>query len=753
MAEKSKDIINRAHDRFSTCVSWEQGARNRFKDDIRFLFADSDNQEQWNAAVRAQRQLAGQPMVTINKTHTHWLHVVNFGKENKPSIHISATGNESSYESAQIFEQVIRRIEYISNAQQAYKKAMEFQVGGGIGYWRIVSGYVDDDSFDQDLFIREVQDPLSIYMDPMMKKTDGSDARFAFVFDDMPKDKAEKKYGESIGKAVMGEGELAWTRKDTIRVAEYYEREETTEWLYAIEGDDDSTTLVRESTIPTAGKPLLAQAMEDGKAQRRRIPKWTVRWYLIVGDRIVDKALWLGKHIPIIRVPGEEIVIEGKLDRKGLTRYLKDSQRAYNYNASAALEYGALQSKQPWTAPGEAVEGYENYWATANTQNHAYLPYNHADENGNPIPKPERTQPPTSAPVFLDGMQTAEHQMMMASGQYEATFSEQGNEVSGTAIEQRQRQGQRVTFHFIDAMADAIRFTGEQLVDLIPKYYDTQRVLLINDEESGEESRIQVDPNARQAIQQRDMESEAKVRAIFNPNVGRYSVIAKSGPSFDTRREQAFDAQTQLLAAQPALANVIGDLYMNNADFPSADKLAERMRNWIKATNPAVFGEVDPQVQKLKQQLQQATQLLQQQHQMLNDKAIEHQLAEKRVDIEALNHLALRMENDNKAVLDAFKAESDRLKTIAPMMTPEALDPVVRKALVEILAAHNPDAGVTPDNADPANLYASGIQSALQPVPQITQEEQAGEQQAHQQRMNQAAQQLAQSQQPKMTGQ
>lgn len=726
MAERKQDVIKRAHERFKSCVSWESDARGRFKDDIRFLFADPDNGEQWNAAVRAQRALAGQPMVTINKTHTHWLHVVNYGKENKPGIQISATGSESTYESAQIFQQVVRRIENISNAQAAYKKAMEFQVGGGIGYWRIVSDYVDDDSFDQDLFIREVQDPLSIYMDPHMKKTDGSDARFAFVFDDMPKDKAEKKYGSYVGKSVMGEGELSWTRKDSIRVSEYYERDESQEWLYAVDNDDGSTNLVRESSVPPEGRALLVQALEAGQAQRRRVPKFDVKWYLIVGDQIVDKSTWLGKYIPIIRVPGEEIVIEQKLDRKGLVRYLKDSQRAYNYNASAALEFGALQSKSPYTAPVEAIEGLENYWATANTQNHAYLPYNHADENGNPIPSPARQQPPTSAPVFMEGMQAAEHQLMMASGQYESTFSEQGNEVSGVSIEQRQKQGQRVTFNFQDAHADAIRFTGVQLIDLIPKYYDTRRVLLIDDDESGEQHQITIDPQAKQAVQRSDDEGEAKVASIFNPNVGRYNVIAKCGPNFDTRREQAFDAQTQLLAAQPQLANVIGDLYMGNADFPAADKLQERMRNWIKATNPAVLGEVDPQVESLKQQLQQATQLLQQQHQMLLDKSIEQQLQEKRVDMDALNHLALRMENDNKAILDAFKAETDRLKTLAPVMGEGALEPIIRKALSEILRAPNPDAGINPDPTDPANLYATHIANVLAPVeqPQTSQQQQ-----------------------------
>ncbi|HEY6019482.1 MAG TPA: portal protein [Candidatus Paceibacterota bacterium] len=748
MAERDKTIIRRAHDRFRTCAAWEGDARQRFKDDIQFLFADPDNQCQWNAAVRAQRQLAGQPMVTINKTHTHWLHVVNQGKENKPQIQISPTGDEATYESAQIFEQIIRRIEYISDAQTAYDKASEFQVGGGIGYWRIRTRYTDDNTFDQELFIDPVPDPLSVYTDPHIKTQDGSDMRFAFVYDDVPREEAEKKYGKIVGRNTGGSDALAWNRQDTVRVAEYYERSESRDWLYAISRDDGSTMLVRESEMPAEGRALLKEAMDKGaEVQRRRVPKYSVDWYLIVGDEIAEKSEWLGKYIPIIRVPGEEVVIEGRLDRKGLVRYLKDAQRAFNYNASAALEYGALQSKSPYIAPVEAIEGLENYWATANTQNHAYLPFNNRDENGNPVDAPARQQPPASAPVFMDGMQAAEHEMMMASGQYEATFSAQGNEIAGVAIEQRQKQGERVTFHFQDNLAKAIRFTGKQLIDLIPKYYDTKRLIRIMSE-SGEEQQIQIDPNAKQPVQRQQDRGESKVAAIFNPNVGKYDVQVTVGPNFETRRKQAFDAMTQMLATNQALSNVIGDLYMGNADFPVADKLQERMRNWIKATNPAVLGEIDPQVQQLTGQLQQAAQIIQHLQQQIEDKSVQQQLEAKRVDMDALNHLALRMENDNKAILDAFKAETDRLQAVAKTMTPEALDPIVRKMLAEMLRASSPDGGVTADPVDPANVYAAGIQQVMQPVPQLEQQAQQGAQQAHQSSMNQAAQQLAQSQQP-----
>jgi hypothetical protein len=712
MAERSKDIVARAHKRFKLCVEWEQDTRQRFKDDIRFLFADSDNQEQWNAAVRARRQIQDQPMVTINKTHTHWLHVVNEGKENKPSVVVHPTGDQATYEAAQIIEGIVRHIEYISDAQTAYDKASEFQVGGGIGYWRIVTDYADENGFDQEIYIRQIPDPLSVYLDPHIKTVDGSDARFGFVFDDMPRDKAEAKYGAVLDKQTFGDGALSWNRKDVVRVAEYYEVIESKEWLYAVEGDN-GIEYVRESELPDEARPMLKAAFEQGNAQRRRVDKRTVMHYLIVGDKIVESSTWAGKYIPIIRVPGEEIVMEGRLDRKGLVRYLKDAQRAYNYNASAALEFGALQSKSPYMAPVEAIEGLENYWATANTQNHAYLPYNHADEQGNPIPSPERQQPPSSAPVFMDGMQAAERELMMASGQYEATFSEQGNEISGVSIERRQKQGSRVTFHFVDNLSKAIRFTGKQIIDLIPKIYDTKRIIRILAED-GEEQQIQIDPSQKVPLQQNKDEGEAKVAAIFNPNVGKYDVVAKAGPNFETRREDAFNAMTQLLASAPELAQVIGDLYMGNADFPAADKLQERMRNWIPK---AILGEgPSPEEQQLQQQLQQAMQVIQHLQQELQDKTKAQEMEKQRLDMDALNHLALRMENDKETIVQAFKAETNRLKSLLAALNPEQTDAIVRRTVQEMLTAPNPAQNLSQETMDPDAAYEAGMNTVLAPV-------------------------------------
>jgi hypothetical protein len=316
----------------------------------------------------------------------------------------------------------------------------------------------------------------------------------------------------------------------------------------------------------------------------------------------------------------------------------------------------------------------------------------------------------------MEGMRSAERELMMASGQYEATFSEQGNEISGVSIEERQKQGDRVTFHFHDNLAKAIRYTGKQLIDLIPKIYDTRRVIRIMDE-SGEEQQIKIDPEAKRPLQQTEDGAEAKVAAIFNPKVGTYDVVAKVGPNFETRRQKAFEAQTQLLTAQPMLANVIGDIYMGTADFPAADKLQERMRNWIKATNPGILGDgPTPSEIQLQTQLKQAMQIIQELHKQVQDKSVQQELAARRLDMDALNHLALRMENDNKQMKDAYEAFTKRLQVLFARLGDEAVEPLARQFVADALGAPSPDAAITPDPIDPANLYAAEIQEVLQPI-------------------------------------
>jgi hypothetical protein len=214
--------------------------------------------------------------------------------------------------------------------------------------------------------------------------------------------------------------------------------------------------VVRDSEIP-------AELRDQVKAlivQSRDVAEPEIEWFKLAGNKIIDREQWLGKYIPIVPFIGEETVIEGEMDRKGHTRAQIDAQRIYNYWASAAVEQVALQTKTPYVARADAIEGRTEQWATANVKNWSVLVYNGIDEAGNPIPPPSRVEPPTMAQAYIQGMTIARQDLMSVTGQYQAELGMPSNERSGIAIQQRQRQGDTATYHYIDNQAKGIRQIG-----------------------------------------------------------------------------------------------------------------------------------------------------------------------------------------------------------------------------------------------------------------------------------------------------
>jgi hypothetical protein len=687
--QESKDsvIIEEANDRFRRCDDWESTFRSRYKEDIKFYNGDPDNGYQWPIDVRKNRDVEKRPILTINKTRQYCLNITNDAKQNKASIKVRPVGDTATYEGSEIMEGIIRHIEYISNAEIAYDKANETQVQGGIGYWRVVTDYVDDKSFDQEIFIRRIKDPLTVYLDPDINEVDGSDARFAFVYDDVPRDKFDKEYPslkDKVGK-LDGIDSNDWISKDHVRVAEYYRRvEKYSEILAVTDPDTGEVNVFNSDDLPPEIYKGLAQAEN---VKKRPVTQYSVEWFKLAADQIIERAVWPGSTIPIVRVIGEESVIEGKLDRKGHVRALKDPQRIYNYWSSSGVEFVALQSKSPFMAPAAAIEGYTDYWGSANTENHSVLPWNHVDDSGNPIPAPIRAQPPVMAAAYIQGMNVAKEEMMMASGQYQADLGEPGNEKSGVAINARQRQGDNATYHFIENMAIAIRYTGKILIELIPKIYDTRRVLKIMGED-GIESQVIIDPNARAEFMAEQESENGKIKIIFNPTFAKYSVVSDVGPAYATRRQEAFNAFTQIMAQQPDLMKVAGDLMFRAADFPMADELAERLKRMVP---PAVLGKgLSPEVQQLMQENQQLHTTIQTLMQQYAGERGSQQAAQHKSETDAFNAATRRVTEEQQKEIDVYKAETERLKALMAGFDPNQIASLTAQLVLQSMQTSLP---------------------------------------------------------------
>lgn len=587
--EKSEDdaLLETARELFQVVVSAEADSRRNMVDDQRFFAGSPDNFWQWPEKIRSVRENdanGNRPCLTINKLPHHVRQITNDQRQNKIGIHVIAVDDKGDPEVAEMLEGLIRHIEYRSDADVAYTTANETQVVCGIGFIRVRTEYVSPDSFDQELRIERVRNPMSIYLDPSCQQPDGSDAKYAFVTEMMSKDEFEQEYpnASTTDWSFVGPGDRSmWYERDMIRVAEFYriEGEYTTLNLWA----DGRTTYGQErpNGVSPDAKPI----------KSRDVCRDKVCWYKITGSQILDQRELPGRFIPIARVVGNEFDVEGRVFYSGVVRTAKDAQRIYNYWVSQEAEMLALAPKAPFVGAAGQFEGWEEDWKQANVKNHAYLQYNPVSEGGALVPPPQRQPPVMPQAGIIAAKQGADEDLKSTTGQWNPSLGAPSNETSGTAIGLRQRESDSGSYHYLDNLSRGVRHVGRICLDLIPYIYDTRRTVRTLDE-AGEEDYALIDPHAQHSVQPLIHPVSGKaVGNVYNPKLGQYDVAIVTGPSFTTQRQEARQAMSEMVQASPQLWGVIGDLLVKNMDWPGSQSMAER----LKAT-------LMPAVQKVVQQ-------------------------------------------------------------------------------------------------------------------------------------------------------
>lgn len=606
--QEDSDIIDEAIKflRFSADAS--QGNRAEAVADLKFVSG-----EQWPAELQNSRQLEARPCLTINKLDSFCRQITNQQRQQRPRIKVHPTNKLATKKIAEVITGLCRHIEINSNADTAYDTAFESAVKMGWGYWRIVTNYISDDSFDQDIYIESIDNPLTVYFDPNSTLPDGSDANQCLVTDIMSKSEFRRKYpkaddGSNFTSRGTGDSNAEWVTKEDIRVAEYFRKIYVPATLIML---SDGSKGFKED-LPK-GYEQIFQGAGVSIVNERPSYKCVVKWCKLTAMEILEEKEWPGKWIPIVPVYGNIDVIEGKRKIYGIVRHAKDPQRMINYWETAATESIALAPKAKWTLAEGQDEGHENEWARANQSAYPVLRYKQTDIDGQPAPPPQRLQPEPPPVGILQALETATGNLREVIGVIDPAMRVTGN-VSGKALNAERMQSDNSTFHFYDNLTRSIEHTGKIILDLIPKIYDSERVMRI----IGDDGRPDLI-----TINQKTTTAEDEV--LNDVTVGEYDVVMDVGPGYQSKRQEAVDAMMQLTSADPQLLQIAGDLIFRNMDFPGAEIIADRMA----AANPLAQiddkSDIPPKVQmmikQLQSQLQQAQGQLQQAGMIIKSRA------------------------------------------------------------------------------------------------------------------------------------
>ena len=593
----------------------EADTENRQKglDDLKFSSGD-----QWPIEVQNSRHLEARPCLTINKLDAYVRQIVNQMRQGRPRMRAHSMNSEANAKVADVITGIFKHIEVNSDADTAYDTAGEYAVRIGWGYWRVITDYVREDSFDQEIYIRPIDNPFSVYFDPNSIQPDGSDAEKVLITTLMSKDDFKIQYpgaddGGDFNQRGTGDFDPDWVQKEDIRVAEYFyvERKKTKLLLLS-----DGTKVYKDE----APSPEILAAAGIMVVGERETMRKQIKWCKLTGLEILEERDWSGRYIPVVPVYGQQLTVEDKRKKYGLVRNAKDAQRMYNYWQTSLTESIALAPKAKWLLAEGQDEGHENEWAQANIKSMPVLRYKQTDINGKEAPAPQRLQPePPPAGVIAAAM-SIDKDLQSVVGIFDPSQLPQGN-MSGKAIRGQQMQQDMTNFHYYDNLVRSMKHTGRIILDLIPKIYDRERVLRI----------IGYDGKPEMVTLNQRTQDEMGVEKVLNDvTVGEYDVYMDTGPGYQSKRQEAVEAMMPMISTNQELFNLAGDLVFRNMDFPGAEVIADR----LAANNPLAQidekSEIPPQIQM---QLMQAQKQIADMQQMIAAMELEKQY---RSDVEML---------------------------------------------------------------------------------------------------------------------
>lgn len=559
-------ILAEARDYLRASIAADGDNRTNGLDDLKFAAGD-----QWSPQDRRQRELSGRPCLTINKIPTFLHQVTNDQRQNKTAAKIHPVA-DADKRKAEVVQGVVRHIEYASNASVATGTAVASAAAIGFGYYRIVTQYCREDSFDQELAFKRIRNSFTVYMDPGIQEVDGSDQKRCMLSERMPLKEFKREFpkAKAFGdqSLPMGAGDnwlSDWKGQDWVRVAEFYKVEETPATLVmtdqgAMWKSDLEKLVAGPQTMPP---PQIV--LKDGKPQERESLKRKVMWRKITGAEVLETVEIPCRWIPVFPVFGDEVDIDGKVIRSGLIRHAKDPAKMYNYWLTSATEEIALRPKSKYIGAEGQFEDHEEEWAAANVSASPYIEYKPVTLDGTLAPPPQR-QALAEVPAGMILMaRTASDDIKATTGLFDSSLGARGTATSGIQERAQQLQGDTANFHYMDNARITYRHAVRCMVDMFPKIYDGERIVQI----MGEDEKI------------KPQKINGQGSDAIDVTTGEYDITIGTGPDYSTARQEATDALIEVNKAWPKLMDIAGDKVIANMDFFGSEEVAERVKRTI----------------------------------------------------------------------------------------------------------------------------------------------------------------------------
>ena len=511
--------------------------------------------------------------LTFNKIAPVINHLLGEQRQNTPSLQCVPDETVDT-KTAEAREALVKDITLSSDSKVIYQIGFQCSLIGGYGSWYVDTEYENPQSFDQVIRIKQLPIPTRCFWDPSAMHPNKIDGEFSGFKVRMSRVKFKSLYGTRIEKNITPDNLDStnfYNDDDSITVFHYFHRKCEAFKLYKLSNDEtiDEDEFDELQRIEVDSKEMLVhKGMIVTVVNDRESYDYKVMHYVYAGDYELEKSEFPSYHLPVVFVDqnsfydkhGSQVIRPFIKDTKDAQRYINfiGTQSAYLLKISRYDQFlisvenaRSNDTAQVWRDPVNVQGG---------------LKFDEAKSGF--VPQP--LKPPELSQSLITQYERALQDIQSSTGVYNAQLGNQGNEMSGAAIDARTRRGAYSTYVPFDSLNRAIATTGILVNEMIPRVYDTHRKLMLEMKDRG-----------IQPIEINAPTDEYGGKVQNDMTVGHYSIRLVPGPSWEGQKQEALDSLKEVLQVNPQAFQLIADLYAENLPFPNNIELRNRLRTMV----------------------------------------------------------------------------------------------------------------------------------------------------------------------------
>jgi len=615
---KDPELCSTIRDRIDKWDKYWTINRSLYYEWVDFIMGD-----QWREDESKLFERYNKIPLSFNKLGVLMNHLLGDQMANTPNLQILPDQNVP-VKTAEVRAALIKQISLNSDAKTIYQTAFGQAIVGGYGAYRVATDYLDSMSFDQEIKMYAFEDPNRCYWDISATTRCKTDGMWAGFRTRISRKKFKGQYGRDIeanigSSSITEDSTLAFADDDSITEVDDFERIGKKTMIYKLSDDRSSVVDAEEfNQLEKIKIDDMKVIMFNGQPvtvlEKREVVKYTIKHRKIAGDWVLDETEFPSEQLPIVFVDQKSYYTkQGQQITRSFFKDVKDAQKYLNYLATQSAYILKVSRFDQYIAPRKCVTAPDTAqaWRDPSIVRGAII-YDETPSGA----KPEQVKPPELSVSLTQQYERTLMDLQSGTGMYNAQMGDQGNEISGDAIDVRKRAGTtntRVPFNSID---NAITVGGEIINEMIPKVYDTERLLMLAMPDS-ESQPVQINKSDEYGLQtENDM------------TTGRYKIRLKSGPSYEGQKAEALQSLQLVLQADRAgqVFPMIADLYVENLPLDNNIELRNRLRTLVPPEIieagktgkplPPKQPQVDPMIQLKQQELQQKMQMAQQEGQL-----------------------------------------------------------------------------------------------------------------------------------------